>query len=164
MSKYYYHVVYGPGFVDYYGSNVTNEFYWHYTPNKLLNEPDTQVLTFELNDLPLTAKFINAYKNKVWHATYDHMVRGNKSAFEMISDVYRGLTTDWVLESRTDMNNTINELNAHPSARMLGYDFPVDLKLNDKDVTDMKIPSLTDYMNCLKHIWHIYRITFYIIS
>ena len=142
MSKYYYHVVYGPGFVDYYGSNVTNEFYWHYTPNKLLNEQDTQVLTFELNDLPLTTKFIDAYKNKVWHATYDYKIRGNSGAFEMISDVYRGLTTDWVLESRTDMNKIINELNAHPSAQMLGYDFPVDLKLNDKDVTDMKIPSL----------------------
>ena len=142
MSKYYYHVVYESGFVDYYGSNVSNEFYWHYTPNKLLNEERTQVLTFELNDLPLTTKFIKAYKNKVWHATYDYKIRGNKGAFEMISDVYRGLTKDWILESRTEMNDIINFFNAHPVSIELGYSFPEELKLNDKDLNDMRIPSL----------------------
>ena len=142
MSKYYYHVIYESGFVDYYGSNVSSEFYWHYTPNKLLNEERTQVLTFELNDLLLTTKFIKAYKNKVWHATYDYKIRGNKGAFEMISDVYRGLTKDWILESRTEMNDIINFFNAHPVSIELGYSFPEELKLNDTDLNDMRIPSL----------------------
>ena len=86
-KKYYYHVVYGEGFVDYFGSNVSNEYFWNYTPNKLLNEQDTQVVTFELNDLPLTKKFIEAYKMKLWATTYDYKIRGNNKAFEMISDV-----------------------------------------------------------------------------
>ena len=141
-KKYYYHVVYGEGFVDYFGSNVSNEYFWNYTPNKLLNEQDTQVVTFELNDLPLTKKFVEAYKMKLWATTYDYKIRGNNKAFEMISDVYRGLTKDWILESRTEMNDTINLLNNHPVSKELGYSFPDELKLNDTDLNDMRIPSL----------------------
>jgi hypothetical protein len=141
-KKYYYHVVYGEGFVDYFGSNVDTEYYWNFTPNKLLNEEGTQVVSFELNDLPLTKKFVEAYKNKVWATTYDYKIRGNHKAFEMISDVYRSLTKDWILESRTEMNDTINLLNAHPVAKELGYSFPEELKLNDINLNDMRIPSL----------------------
>ena len=141
-KKYYYHIVYSEGFVDYFGSNVSNEYYWHFTPNKLLNEEGTQVVTFELNDLPLTKKFIEAYKYKIWAKTYEHKVRGNNGAFEMISDVYRGLTKDWILESRTEMNTIINLLNNHPTAKTLGYSFPEELKLNEQDVTDIRVPNL----------------------
>ena len=85
MSKnYYYHVVYGEGFVDYFGSNVSTEYFWNFTPKKLLNEKGTQVVSFKLNDLPLTKKFIKAYKNKAWATTYDYKIRGNERAFEML--------------------------------------------------------------------------------
>lgn len=141
-KKYYYHVVYGEGFVDYFGSNVSTEYFWHYTPNKLCNEQDTQVITFELNDLPLTKKFITAYKNKIWATTYDYKIRGNTKAFEMISDVYRGLTPDWILESRVKVNEIIDFFNTHWIGKELGFQFPEELKLNEHNVLDNRLPSL----------------------
>ena len=49
-----YHVVYEPGEINYLGSNTSKELFWLKDVTDLLKQPNTNVITWQLNDLPLT--------------------------------------------------------------------------------------------------------------
>jgi hypothetical protein len=142
-NKYFYHVVYEPGFVNYAGSNTDETFYWELEPEKILEVPNRTTVTFELNDLPLTKKFIQAYKEKMYAVTYDQLVRGRKSSWRMIYDVYKGLTTKDVLASRTEMNCIIEWLNTDFQDK-IWFTIPSELKLNEIDIHDKRENNLNE--------------------
>lgn len=143
MSKYRYHVVYEPGFVNYTGSNVSTDFYWHLEPEKIMEVDQRQTVTWELNDLPLTKKFVETYKNKIHAIAYDQFVRRRKGSWRMVSDIYKGLTTTDVLNSRVEMNNIIEYLNTD-FRENIWFDIPVELKLNETDIYDKREKNLNE--------------------
>ena len=142
-KKYYYHVVYEPGFVNYTGSNSDEFFYWELEPKKIMEVPNRKVVTWELNDLPLTKKFIECYKQKIYAITYDQLVRGRKSSWRMIADVYKGLTTTDVLASRAEMNCIIEWLNTDFQEN-IWFKIPSKLKLNEVDIYDKREKNLNE--------------------
>lgn len=143
MSKYRYHVVYEPGFVNYTGSNVNEDFYWHLEPEKIMEVDQRQTVTWELNDLPLTEKFVEVYKHKIHSIAFDQLVRKRKRSWRMISDIYKGLTTKDVLASRSEMNNIIEYLNTG-LADQLWFSIPSELKLNIHDIYDKREKNLNE--------------------
>ena len=55
------HVIYKKGKAQTYKSNVTPWPKNFLDPEALLAEPDTNIITWQLNDLPLTKKFIDNF-------------------------------------------------------------------------------------------------------
>ena len=143
MTKYRYHVVYESGFVNYTGSNVDDHYFNHLEPNDIMNTPGFQTLTWELNDLPLTQKFIDAYKQKNYQVAYDLFVRKRKRSWRAVTDIYKGLTAESVLESRTEMNNIIEYLNTEFQDK-IWFTIPSELKLNDQDLYDKRDKNLNE--------------------
>jgi len=143
MTRYRYHVVYEPGFVNYTGSNVSEDFYWHLEPEKIMEVDQRQTVTWELNDLPLTKKFIDAYRYKIHAICYDLMVRRRKKSWRMIADIYKGLTTEDVLASRNEMNCIIEWLNTDYREN-IWFDIPSELKLNEVDIFDKRDKNLNE--------------------
>lgn len=143
MSKYRYHVVYEPGFVNYTGSNVYENFFFDLEPQQIMDDPNRQTITWELNNLPLTKKFVQAYKDKVYAQTFDRYARKHKRAWRVIADIYKGLTPSDVLHSRKEMNNTIAYLNTEIQEH-LWFTIPEELCLNDKDLYDKRTKNLNE--------------------
>lgn len=141
--KYRYNVVYEPGFVNYTGSNVNEDFYWHLEPEKIMEVPNRQTVTWELNDLPLTQKFVQCYKNKIHSICYDQMVRRRKKSWRMIADIYKGLTKKDVMASREEMNNIIEFLNTDFQEH-IWFTIPTELKLNTDDIYDKRDKNLNE--------------------
>ena len=67
-----YHIVYESGFVNYTGSNVGKDKFWLKDVSELLTQPNTNVVTWQLNDLPLTLKFIDLYKERMLEVIRKH--------------------------------------------------------------------------------------------
>lgn len=143
MSKYLFHIVFEQGFVNYTGSNVDDRFFHHLEPQTIMDVEGRQTVTWELNDLPLTQKFIQAYKDKVYAITYDKFVRRKKRAWRMIADIYKGLTTESVLASREEMNNTIMFLNTEFKDK-IWFSIPMELMLNTTDLADKRDKNLNE--------------------
>jgi hypothetical protein len=141
MSKYRYHILHRPGFVNYTGSNLNDDFYWHLEPDRLIDEHT--VVTWELNDLPLTQKFVEAYKTKMYAIIYNKFVRKQKRAWRIIYDVYKGLTAKDVLASRVEMNNIIEFINSELKDKVW-FSIPTELKLNESNLLDKRLHNLNE--------------------
>ena len=127
-----YHVVYGKGDVVYYTTNYSN-MPDSLEPDVLFNIPDTQVITWQLNELPLTLKFIDNWKRTVVQGlTY----RDNKEdfTFNLGYDVYRQPTEQPIMESRVKMNEIINKVNNTPN---IWFQLPEELLLDEEDINNV---------------------------
>lgn len=143
MTKYRYHIVYEPGFVNYTGSNVNDNFFLDLEPEKIMSVEGRQTVTWELNDLPLTQKFVQAYKDKVYAVSYDRFVRKRQHSWRMIADIYKGLTPADVMHSRVEMNNIIEYLNT-TFQENIWFTIPAELKLNETDLLDKRAKNLNE--------------------
>lgn len=132
-----YHIVYESGPVEYYGSNVTKSKFFTKEPEELLSQPNTQVVTWELNDLDLTKHFVECYKERM------HSVIEEPTFFEFIYDVYRSLDSKTMLESRAEMNKIIDKINLNES-KLYWFQIPEELKLNTTDISDTRIKNLNE--------------------
>ena len=104
-----YHVIYQPGDVTYYTTNFTNvPTPMHLLDSEfMLNQPGTQVVTWQLNDLPLTKKFVESHKQ-----TLNHYIDNPGNPFNYAFDVYSNPLEQPILKSRQVMNNIIKEFNS----------------------------------------------------
>lgn len=136
-----YHVVYEPGEINYLGSNTSKDLFWLKDVEDLLNQPNTNVITWQLNELPLTKKFINLYKTRMHSAMLWHY-QGNKDFFfNYIYDIYRSVNEKNLLESRAEMNKIIDNLNTRND---IWFTIPEELKLNETDVFDPREKNLNE--------------------
>ena len=142
-GKFRYHVVYDEGFVNYVGSNVSTDKFFELEPQQVMEQGNRQTVTWELNDLPLTKKFIQAYKDKMYAVVFDENVRHHYNKWRMIADIYKGLTKVDVLRSREEMNNTIEYLNTE-FRENIWFDIPRELKLNTEDIYDKREKNLNE--------------------
>lgn len=132
-----YHIVYESGPVEYYGSNVTKSKFFNKDPEFLLTQPNTQVVTWELNNLDLTKHFVECYKQRM------HSVIEQPQFFEFIYDVYRSLDAKTMLESRAEMNRIIDKINLNLE-KIYWFSIPKELKLNVTNITDTRIKNLNE--------------------
>lgn len=142
-DRYRYHVVYDEGWVNYTGSNVSTDKFFELEPQEVMEQGNRQTVTWELNDLPLTKKFIKAYKDKMYAIMWDEVVRHNFNRWRMIADIYKGLTTVDVMSSRIEMNNIIEWLNTD-FRDQIWFDIPAELKLNTEDLFDKRDKNLNE--------------------
>lgn len=154
-----YHMIYKKGIEKPFYGTIWNKMPAHINdPEKLLeittdsdNDWDfKQILTWQLNDLPLTQKFIDAYIKLGQHSSRWQVWGGEENqsderppgykwglnrdvwwTYEKRIDIYKANTIQDFLDSRTKMNELIDHL---------GIDSK--LKLNDKEITDHRIDSL----------------------
>lgn len=131
-----YHVVYQPGDVTYYTTNFTEVT----TPIHLLdsefmlNQPGTQVVTWQLNDLPLTKKFATSHIN-----TLKHFIDNQNNSFNYAYDVYSNPLEEPILQSRQVMNNIIDEFN---NVEWGWFKISDDLRLDPDNINNAKIKAL----------------------
>ena len=123
------------------GSNVSEDMFWKKDVEYLLSQPNTNIITWELNDLPLTNKFVELYKTRMHSAILWHEAKREEFYFNFIYDVYRNLTESSVLESRQEMNRIIEFLNASDDT---WFTIPTDLKLNEVDLVDTRLKNLNE--------------------
>ncbi len=122
-----YHVIYHPGDVVYYTTNYSSVSAEKQSAEYLLSLPNSNVITWELNDLPLTLKFIDNLKKT--------LVKGlEKDCLQLAYDVYREPTEDLLLSSRSTMNAIIDKFNAIDNG---WFNIPADLKLDDKNINNV---------------------------
>ena len=122
-----YHVIYQPGEVVYYTTNYTEVSKETQSADYLLNLPDSQVVSWELNDLPLTTKFAENF--------LDTMCRGLQSnSLQLAYDLYREPDEQLLLKSREQMNSIIDKFNTTE-----GMWFSIDegLKLDTRDMNNV---------------------------
>ena len=136
-----YHIVYEPGFVNYTGSNVGKDKFWLKDPTELLTQPNTNVVTWELNNLPLTLKFIDLYKERMTQVIRKHKLGYRDYNFNFIYDVYQSRNEKTILASRIEMNNIIDFLNNYEHS---WFTIPQELKLNEADIDDQRIKNLNE--------------------
>ena len=135
-----YHVVYQPGDVTYYTTNFTEVP----TPIHLLdsefmlNQPGTQVVTWQLNDLPLTKKFANSHIN-----TLNHFIDNQNNSFNFAYDVYSNPLEEPILQSRQVMNDIIDEFN---NVEWGWFKISNDLRLDPSNINNAKISSNTRFI------------------
>lgn len=133
-----FHVVYEKGPVDYFGSNVDHWDFTCYKPNWLLSKEGTQVITWKLNDLPLTRKWVETYKNKLSAIINS---RKTKSPFKYttVYDIYGHPTEQRVLESYRVMNQKIDYVN---NCEYTKDKIDPALKLNEDNLDTVEIDKL----------------------
>lgn len=136
-----YHIVYEPGFVNYTGSNVGKDKFWLKDVSELLTQPNTNVVTWQLNDLPLTQKFIDLYKERMSEVLRKHKLGYRDYNFNYIYDVYQSRNEKTILASRVEMNNIIDFLNTYEHS---WFTIPEELKLNEADIDDQRIKNLNE--------------------
>lgn len=122
-----YHVIYQPGDVVYYTTNYSHVSSETQSADYLLNLPNSQVITWELNDLPLTQKFVNNLKQTL-------LLGLHNNCLQLAYDVYREPTEELLLSSRAEMNSIIDKFNAVQS---IWFNIPEDLKLDDKNINNV---------------------------
>ena len=156
-----YHVIYKKGIEKPFYGTIWNDLPKHINnPDKLLkittqsdNDWDYKnILTWQLNELPLTQKFIEVYKQISSHSAQFERWGGTKNqnderppgyhwgvgrddwfGYRMRLDIYKSNSVQGFLDSRTKMNELIDYLDIDPS-----------LKLNDKDLYDIDIEVLNE--------------------
>ena len=132
-----YHVVYQPGDVVYYTTNYTSVSSETLSAEYLLNLPNSQIITWELNELSLTKKFIDNLKKTI--------VSGLQSnCLQLAYDVYREPSEELLLASRATMNNIIDKFNSVPD---IWFSIPSSLKLDETDINNVhqdKLNTLHD--------------------
>jgi len=136
-----YHIVYEPGFVNYTGSNVGKGKFWLKDVSELLTQPNTNVVSWQLNDLPLTIKFIDLYKERMREVIRKHKLGYRDYNFNYIYDVYQSRNEKTILASRVEMNNIIDFLNTYKHS---WFTIPEELKLNETDIDDQRIKNLNE--------------------
>ena len=156
-----YHVIYKKGIEKPFYGTIWNDLPRH------INNPDTllkittesdndwdykNILTWQLNDLPLTEKFIKVYRQISSHSAQFERWGGTKNqnderppgyhwgvgrddwfGYRMRLDIYKSNSVQGFLDSRTKMNELIDYLDIDPS-----------LKLNDEDLYDIDIEVLNE--------------------
>ena len=131
-----YHIVYEQGVVNYTGSNIGEHKFFNKDPQDLLQQPNTNVVTWELNDLNLTKHFVDCYKERM-----QSVIDANDNFFRYIYDVYRSLDSKTILESRVEMNRIIDKINSND---IYWFDISEDLKLNVNDILDTRIKNCNE--------------------
>lgn len=127
-----FHVIYGQGDITYYTTNYANVTADTLSAEYLLNQPKTVAFTWQLNDLPLTKKFVDCF--------IDTAFRGLKTnSLEYAYDVYQEPTEDLLLKSRIQMNNIIDKFN---STEGMWFNIPADLKLDEDDINNVNQDKL----------------------
>lgn len=133
-----FHVVYQAGEVNHFGSNIDTWDFTVYKPSWLAQHPGITVVTWQLNDLPLTRKWVEVFCNKM-RQTFELKKKKKPYVWRMIYDVYVNPTVHNVLQSRSLMNSTIDWLNqcAHTANR-----FSTDLMLDPTNLENTHIDRL----------------------
>jgi len=154
-----YHVIYKKGIEKPFYGTIWNDLPSHINnPDKLLkittqsdNDWDYKnILTWQLNELPLTQKFIDAYRHMASHSAQFERWGGTKNPnnetppgyewgigrelwwlYNMRFDIYKSNSVQDYLDSRTKMNELIDYLDIDPS-----------LKLNETEIFDARIDNL----------------------
>ncbi len=133
-----FHVVYETGSVDYFGSNVDRWDFTCYQPNWLRKAPGTQVISWQLNDLPLTQKWIEIYRSKL-QAIINTRKSKNPFQYTTVYDLYSHVTEERVLESYRVMNRRIDFVNNCDFTRNT---ISESLKLNENNLDTVEIDKL----------------------
>jgi len=121
-----YHVIYQPGDVVYYTTNYSHVSAETQSADYLLNLPNSQVVTWELNDLPLTQKFVGNLKQTL-------LLGLQNNCLQLAYDVYREPTEELLLSSRKTMNNIIDKFNNIDG----WFTIPDHLKLDEYDINNV---------------------------
>ena len=131
-----YHVVYQPGDVTYYTTNFTEvPTPMHLLDSEfMLNQPGTQIVTWQLNELPLTKKFIESHKQ-----TLNHYIENQTNPFNYAFDVYSNPLEQPILKSRQVMNDIIDEFN---NVEWSWFNISDDLRLDPDNINNAKIKAL----------------------
>ena len=147
-----FHVLYEPGAVDYFGSNVD---YWDFTcykPSWLEQAPGTQHLVWQLNDLPLTHKWVNVYKNKM-QRIFNSRKTKKHFKYTTVYDLYTHTTEERILESYRVMNQKIDYVNCSKYTNSL---ISNNLKLDENNLSWVEIDKLNrlheDFETIMKDI------------
>ena len=122
-----YHVIYRPGDVVYYTTNYSSVSAESQSADYLLNLPNSHVVTWELNDLPLTQKFIVNLKQTL-------RLGLQKNCLQLAYDVYREPTEDLLISSRVAMNSIIDKFN---NINNNWFNIPDSLKLDTQDINNV---------------------------
>lgn len=136
-----YHVVYQPGDVTYYTTNYSSVSPESQSADYLLNLPNSQVITWELNDLPLTLKFISNFKQTVISGLQNNCL-------QLAYDVYREPTEELLLSSRKDMNAIIDKFN---NIQDKWFSIPSDLKLDTSNINNVCQDKLNKLHDLFEH-------------
>ena len=131
-----YHVIYKPGDVTYYTTNYSQAPVYEQVVDHefMLNQPGSQVVTWELNDLPLTQKFMWNHKRTLQEYKTD-----TESKLNIATDVYSNPIEDAILKSRTQMNIIIDKFN---NLEWGWFTIPESYKLDDVNINVVKIKEL----------------------
>lgn len=134
-----YHVIYQPGDVVYYTTNYTAVSQQTQSADYLLNLPNSQVVTWQLNDLPLTTKFA--------HNFLDTVKAGLQTkSLQLAYDVYREPDEQLLLQSRQQMNAIIDKFNCTDD---MWFSIPAGLKLDTANINNV----LQDNLNTLHDLF-----------
>jgi len=131
-----YHVIYQPGDIIYYTTNYTKA----QAPNQMidpefmLNMPESQVVTWELNDLPLTEKFIWNYKK-----TIQDYIDNPTNELNYAYDIYNQPTEEPTLKSRKVMNDIIDKFN---NLEWGWFKIDDQYRLDTENINNVKIKEL----------------------
>jgi hypothetical protein len=128
------HVVYDKGEILPHKSNVSPFPDNISDVRSLLTMPDTNVITWQLNDLPLTKKFVTSFIN-----TIDSIPANSVHPSEIfIVDLYTTPRENDILKARQLMNDKIDFFNGLD----VPFTIPEELKLNTEDLNDARIHNL----------------------
>lgn len=133
-----FHVVYETGPISYFGSNVDFWDFTSYQPKWLMQHPNTNIVTWQLNDLPLTQKWVNVYREKMLRL-YELKRSKKPPRWRFVYDIYTTPTVQSVIESRRLMNTLIDELNSIP---FLNNSFSNEYKLDVSDIENLELFKL----------------------
>ena len=122
-----YHVIYQPGDVVYYTTNYSIVSQETQSADYLLNLPNSQVVTWQLNDLPLTIKFAENFLDSVYNGLHT-------KSLEIAYDVYREPSEHLLLQSRQRMNAIIDKFN---STSGIWFVIPESLKLDAININNV---------------------------
>lgn len=135
-----YHVIYTPGDVAYYTTNYSSVSSDTQSADYLLSIPNSQVVTWELNDLPLTQKFINNFSQTLSAGL-------QQNCLQIAYDVYREPTEELLLSSRQQMNAIIDKFNASN----IWFSIPDSLKLDANDINNVCQEKLNKLHDLFEH-------------
>jgi hypothetical protein len=111
--------IFGPnGDIDTFSTNILHTSYDEVLSN--FNNPNNNVISYTLNDLPLTRKLINLWPSYI---NEQRKILGNKIIYNY-NYYISSLTNDLLSDARNEMNNTIMEL------RTFGFNIPDNLILS----------------------------------
>jgi hypothetical protein len=134
-----YNILFGSGEIDEYGTNIQNTI----TLTDCIYDKNVKVLSFTLNDLPLTKKFIKYYK--IYRD--EHVKHNNTHTHLYAYNYYMSRSQKNILSAKKEMNLIIDELTT-----IFNYKINSQLKLFEK----LEITENTKY-NSLHYIFETER-------